>query len=327
MISDDRLLDPACKLSDVDPARLATRDEDVAVLILALHSFAADAEVADVPTWKLQPSEVVAILGGTNAVNMQNAGYFETLVTQANPNAKARFLDIAWEGDTVYRQGTVIERWRKDKFGDLAKQLTDNHVTCVVLLFGQSESLDGPHKLSDFEESFQQLVSASKQFSRRVIVVSPIPFEKSNELLPNLAARNGDLTSYVEAMRRLAKANDCEFVDVFSKLQLAKVKFPGNKLTENGLHIAPHAQRFFAEAVTRLTYRDDWESLRSHVIRKHRLWMNYWRPANWKCLYGDDGQREFGKATTGGLTLRQEWAQLPDLIRSAETEIWSEVAK
>ena len=89
-----------------------------AVFILALCSCVA-ADVADASTWKFQPSEVVAILGGTNAVNAQNAGYLETLLTQANPKTNARFLDIAWEGDTVYRQGTVIERWRKDKFGDL----------------------------------------------------------------------------------------------------------------------------------------------------------------------------------------------------------------
>ena len=118
-------------------------------------------------TFVLQPNEVVAFLGGTNVVNMQNDGHLEALLTAANSNCNPRFLDLAWEGDTVYRQGTVIERWRKDKFGDLSKQLSDLAVTCVFVQFGQSEALDGAHKRAEFAEAFDRMLTVCREGNRR----------------------------------------------------------------------------------------------------------------------------------------------------------------
>lgn len=287
----------------------------------------AGSSLAEEAAWTLRANEVVAILGGTNAVNLQNEGYFETLLTIENADGRPRFIDMAWEGDTVYRQGTVIERWREEKFGDLAKQLKDNQVTSVFLLFGQNEALDGLRRLDAFVADFESMVATCKQEARRVTIVSPIPFEKADDLQPDLTKRNDDLAAYVAAMKNLADKHECVFIDLFSVFSKRN-----EKLTSNGFHISIDGHRIVAKAmfskgVSRSeTIRVD-DSLRAAVSQKHRLWMNYWRPANWKCLYGDDGKREFGKATAGGLTLREEWSQLPEMISQSEKEIWAIAAK
>ena len=294
--------------------------------------FAALAAQAHEPI-TLKPGEVVAFLGGTNSVNMQSAGYFETALTAANPKTQAHFIDMSWEGDTVYRQGTVIERWRKDKYGDLARQLSDNKVTGVIVQFGQSEAIEGLDALGKFTAAYDELLSYCRQGDRHVLVISPTPFERmEDKFLPDLSQRNDDLAKYNEAIGQLAKRHDCKFVDLFS--HFATPRSPGpryherlkSKLTANGLHIKPDSQRRVANAITRLLgiphYDDSMAVLRESIVRKHTLWMSYWRPANWKCLYGDDGERKFGKATAGGLTLREEWKQLPELIANSEARIW-----
>ncbi len=290
--------------------------------IALLCVFTCSTVCAQDELWKLRPNEVIAMLGGTNAVNMQNAAVFETLLTIKNAEAKPRFVDLAWEGDTVYRQGTVIERWREEKFGDLANQLKENRATLIVVQFGQNEALEGALKLGEFAEAFAEFLSVCKRDDRRVIVVSPIPFEKSNELQPDLSKRNRDLAKFVAAMKELASKQDSMFVDLFSNLSKRE-----GKLTGNGMHIAPAAHRDIAEELISTKWNETFEPLREAVSHKHRLWMNYWRPANWKCLYGDDGRREFGKATAGGLTLRQEWAKLPAMISESEDGIWAMAKK
>ncbi|MFL2867108.1 MAG: hypothetical protein ACJZ8Y_18000 [Pirellulaceae bacterium] len=63
---------------------------------------------------RLEDGDVVAFLGGTNMVRSVRAGALEYYLTDAFVNAETevRFRDLSWEADTVYRLGTVKERWR-----------------------------------------------------------------------------------------------------------------------------------------------------------------------------------------------------------------------
>lgn len=290
---------------------------------------------ADEP-FQLEDDEVVALLGGTNIVNMQSAGYLETLLTLANPERRPRFLDYGWEGDTAFKQGTVIERWRKDKYGDLANQLKINGVTCVVIHFGQSESLEGSRGIDRFVQAYDDLLAKCRQREsgspRRLVVISPIPFEKTdNRFLPDLSNRNDDLAEYVAAIEKLTEQHDGHFVDLFTHFTRLR-HADASRLTDNGLHVSPAKQALVGTTSAQLLgvphdFDASHNQLRDQVVRKHTLWMSYWRPANWKCLYGDDGEREFGKATAGGMTLRQEWMQLPALIATEEATIWKTAAK
>ena len=99
--------------------------------------------------------------------------------------------------------------------------------------------------------------------------------------MPDLSRYNTGLGRYVEAMKSIADSHGALFVDLFDKAT------PG--LTDNGMHIKPQAQRVVAERMARqlgvaVPAAQELEALRIAVIEKHRLWYDYWRPANWKLL-------------------------------------------
>ena len=86
----------------------------------------------------LSQDDVVVFLGGTNMVRLQRAGHLETMLTAAHAEAPPRFRDLSWEADTVFQQGSVIERWRKDGFGARDAQLKRVGATVIVAQFGLS---------------------------------------------------------------------------------------------------------------------------------------------------------------------------------------------
>ena len=118
---------------------------------------------------------------------------------------------------------------------------------------------------------------------RQVVLISPIPFEKKPAPLPDLSTRNSDLEQYVFAIEQLAADRDCLFVNLFAEYHNLRQQ----PLTANGLHVTPAAQHVVAHSIARrlsLAPPSDAANspIRQAVIAKHRLWMDYWRPANWK---------------------------------------------
>ena len=88
---------------------------------------------------------------------------------------------------------------------------------------------------------------------------------------------------------------------------------------DNGMHVTPEAQVKVAQAIAgQLGVKPPaaavLEPLRLAVIEKHRLWYDYWRPANWKLLYGDDSRRVFTRGGKDYIPFREEWKKLLPLI-------------
>ena len=129
------------------------------------------------PVLALGKGDVVAFVGGTDLVRMQKEGRLEAALTHRFKDAKPRFRDLAWEGDTVYLQTTVGERWRRQAFGDLRGQLKKVGATVVIAQFGKIESLDGPDRLEDFTKAYDQLIDQLSADGRRVALLAPSPFE------------------------------------------------------------------------------------------------------------------------------------------------------
>ena len=70
-----------------------------ALLLLALPTFSQAQDHL-----QLAPDEVVVLMGGTNMVRLQQAGHFESILTQSFALSRPKFRDLAWEADTVFRQ-------------------------------------------------------------------------------------------------------------------------------------------------------------------------------------------------------------------------------
>lgn len=292
--------------------------------VLALMAIAVSvvqAETSD--EFQLAKNDVVVFLGGTNMLHLQRAGYLEATLTQAFSEARPTFRDLSWEADTVFRQGTAIERWRAkahfdddEGLGDLAAQLDRLGATVIIAQFGQLESLAGEVAVDDFRQAYSNLLDILQGESRRVVVLSPTPFGKtSNVHLPEQSQRNAVLASYVKATQQLATKHEVRFVDLFASGS-------NGVTTEDGMHIKQEAQSLIAAAIAEQIGIADIhaaEKLRLAIVEKHRLWYDYWRPANWKLLFGDDARRQF---TRGDVSFREEWKQLKPMIARAEERIW-----
>ncbi|MCY3927722.1 MAG: hypothetical protein OXG81_05570, partial [Acidobacteria bacterium] len=62
------------------------------------------------PPLDLGEGEVVVLTGGTDMVHLQRAGFLETILTDAFADVHPTFRDLSWEADTVFRQGSSLER-------------------------------------------------------------------------------------------------------------------------------------------------------------------------------------------------------------------------
>lgn len=292
-------------------------------LLVTLAIGVGVARAAPIDEFQLIKNDVVVFLGGTNMLHLQRAGYLEAILTQAYSEARPTFRDLSWEADTVFQQGTAIERWRAkahfdddEGLGDLTAQLDRLEATVVIAQFGQLESLAGEESLADFRQAYSTFLDKLRGESRRIVVLSPTPFGKtSNVHLPAPSRRNTVLASFVNATKQLATKHNVRFVDLFTS-------GPRDVTTEDGMHIKQDAQSLIAAVVAeRLGLPDvhPAEKLRLAIIEKHRLWYDYWRPANWKLLFGDDARRQF---TRGDVPFREEWKQLRPMIARAEERIW-----
>lgn len=270
--------------------------------------------------FSLVPDDVVVFAGGAGMVSLQRAGYFEAILTHAFANARPKFRDLAWEADTVFGLGTTIERWRKDGFGSLDDQLERLNTTVVIAQFGGLESMRGREGVTSFTAAYDGLIDAWQKQAKHIVLVSPTPFEKpSSPLIPDVSRHNADLALYVQAIAGIAARRQLIFVDLFTGTP--------EGLTDNGMHIKAEAQQYLARALAQklgvaAPTASELETLRLAVIEKHRLWYDYWRPANWKLLYGDDAERQFTRGGKDYIPFKEEWRRLIPLIAQAEQRVW-----
>ena len=282
----------------------------------------------------LRKDDVVVFLGGTNMLRLQQAGYLEAMLTLEFATQRPKFRDLSWEADTVYRQGSVVERWRRDGFrtvkglGNLEDQLKRVGATVVIAQFGQLESLDGPERLDEFIGAYERLVPIFQKQARIVLLVTPPAFERPlNPLVPRLDQHNDSLRQYSDAIAAIAERHNVGLARLGRSESKPSLRAPGTIIpfTTNGMHIGPMflktaSYQVAAKFGVSLKTRDRSDVLRQAVIEKHRLWYDYWRPANWKLLFGDDAFRQF---TRGDTPFREEWQQLLPLIEKAEGRIWT----
>ena len=135
-------------------------------------------------------------------------------------------------------------------------------------------------------------------------------------MAPDVSKHNDDLSRYIRATARIAAERQLLFVDLFAGARTG--------LTDNGMHIKAAAQPHVAFELARqlgvaVPTRDQLEPLRLAVLEKHRLWYDYWRPANWKLLYGDDARRQFTKGGESYIPFKEEWKRLLPLIDQGRT--------
>ncbi|MBC8348703.1 MAG: DUF1080 domain-containing protein [Verrucomicrobia bacterium] len=263
--------------------------------------------------FKVGKNEVIVFAGQENFVREQKAGNIESLLGLAYADKKPVFRPMAWEADTVYQQ------WRELNFGTWSEQLEAVGATMVIAQFGQMEALDGMERLPEFITAFHRLLDQFAARTKRLVLVSPMPFEKPlASHAPDMSNRNGDVVAYTNAIREIAKQRGAVFVNLSG--------LTGERRTENGVHLTGRGLKTVSRAIVG-SLEQDVESLLSKpqlntaVILKNRLWFDCWRPANWSFVYGDRVNQMYGKPGGQGSSLQAAFnAQLP-LVKSADARI------
>ena len=243
--------------------------------------------------FSLRSGDVVAMIGQENFVRDQKAGELESVLAPALSSLRPRFRPMAWEADTVY------EQWRDLHFGAWTPQLERAGVTVVMVQYGQLEALDGKRRLPEFIAAYHRLLDQFAARTRRLVLVSPIPFERPLAPdAPDLTLRNDDVAAYVSVIRDMAAQRNAVFVDLFEPFSHRP---PGAlRLTDDGLHLHADGLREVAREMVRqlgLSVPENGSAaeIRQAVVEKNRIWYDCWRPANWSFAYGDRISQPFGK--------------------------------
>ena len=229
----------------------------------------------------LHSGDTVVTLGDTNAEAMRHFGYLETSLQLTFPGAKARFRNLAWQADTIFRQQ------RPRNFGDLPTHLRDVKASIIFLHFGRAEAI-AKHSVSDFINTYSPLVESLMPITPRLVLVVPFPFEApASEHLPDLRPQNALLAEYAQLIHSLAELHGIMIVDLFTAFR--RQAKSGQRLTRDGVRLTEAGQRKVAKAITasmRLSWNEN-DELRSAIVARNQLWYRYWRPTNWAFLRGN----------------------------------------
>jgi hypothetical protein len=205
---------------------------------------------------------------------------------------------MAWPADIVYQQqrprnffGTA-----KPSYGE-ADRRKPLAVNVVFVWLGQSESLDGLAKLNDFTKAYEQTLEQLSTRTSRLVLITPVPFEDPLGLGLDVKKRNANLKHYTAAIRRLGQARKLPVVDLTSSLLGQAITRDGATLSGKGQWLAARTiavQLGLADptstiraAVTGELIPIPFEELRQTILRKNRLWRQFWLPTNWAFLYGN----------------------------------------
>lgn len=267
----------------------------------------------------LSTNEVVVFVGQENLVREQNSAALESLLAAGFADAKPRFRSMAWEADTVY------EQWRDLNFGDWADQLETADAGVVIAQFGQMEVFDGVGRIAAFETAYHRLLDRFAAQTRRLVLISPMPFEKPEAPdAPDLTARNSDVAKYAAAVEKIARARKAIFVDLYTPLTKRNPAAP--RLTHDGIHLTERGLEVVAKIIADQlgappANRVDMAALRAAIVEKNRLWFDCWRPANWSFAYGDRVSQMYGKGVGGRPSLKDSFELRRPLIDEWDARI------
>lgn len=268
----------------------------------------------------LSPNEVVVFIGQENLVREQKSGAMESMLASGFATHKPRIRFMAWEADTVYDQ------WREANFGEWPAQLHAAGATMLVVQFGQMESLDGIGRLTEFTSAYHRLLDEFAQRTRRVVLLSPLPFESPQAShAPDLLSRNADVYAYTRAIREIAVQRGAVFVDLYSPFVDSSDSRVVERLTEDGIHLTEQGlERVGAEVARQLGVdlaKVPPPGIREEIVRKNQLWFDCWRPANWSFVYGDRISQRYGRASGGLPSLKASFERQLPLLQEAERRV------
>jgi len=239
---------------------------------------------------ELKPGDHIALVGNSLADRMQHHGWLETLLVARYPRHDLVFRNLASAADEV-------ATWhRSENFGSRDEWLTRVKADVVFAFYGFNESFKGDAGLDKFKKDLEKFIKDTKaknysgKGAPRLVLFSPLANEKLNDPnMPHPSANNANLAKFTAAMAEVAKANDVQFVDVFtisSKLAGGRQPLTFNTfmLTEAGdKALAPE---IFRALIGETAPSGKLEKLRAAILEKNHEWHRRYRTVDGYNVYG-----------------------------------------
>jgi lysophospholipase L1-like esterase len=278
--------------------------------------------------WSLRDGDRVVFLGDTFVEREGDRGFIETALVAAHPEASLTFRNLGWSGDTVWAESRGVFDQPAKGYERMLALVRELKPTIVFVAYGRNESYQGEAGLAAFRTQLEKLCDdlrtaaaagaaneSVKPADVRLVLVTPHRFETADA-----DARNAALAVYSQAIRDVATAKQAGLVDLFA--QLPTTATPGQKLTENGVHLSnagyAQAARVFAAASGHASSADfaaRSDTLRKEVVAKNTLFFHRWRPANETYIF------LFRKHEQGNNAV--EIPQFDPLVEAAEQKVRS----
>lgn len=258
---------------------------------------------------ELKPGTRICLIGNSLFDRMRDDGQFEALLHQRFEKEQLVVRNLAWSADEV------ALRPRPDGFGDLNQHLTEHRADVILAAFGFNESFKGTAGVAEFETLLKAFLVELKSHHYngkappQIVLVSPTAAGKTHEQL------NTQMALYVEAMRKVAKAEGVGFADVFTDLA------PG---TTNGVHLDESGYTAFGEKLyhelTQETAPKVDAQVRAAVVEKEAKFFQYYRPLNYYYIKG-------GRAEPYGVVnFPNELEKLKQMVALRDADIWNAAA-
>ncbi len=252
------------------------------------------------------PGSRICLIGNSLFDRMRDDGQLEALLHQRFAREKLVVRNLAWSADEV------ALRPRPDGFGDLNQHLADHKADVILAAFGFNESFKGQAGVAEFETLLRAFLIELKSHryngvsAPTIVLVSPTPAEKPHEHL------NAQIKLYVEAMQRVAAAEQVGFADGFTDLTPATI---------NGVHLDRQGYAVFADRLyqqlTQETPPKLNEAVRAAVVEKEDTFFQYYRPLNYYYIKG-------GRAEPYGVVnFPGELRKLLQMVANRDQAIWA----
>ncbi len=281
------------------------------------------------PKLKLNQGDHVVYIGNTLADRMQHHAWLETYLHALHPEADLTFRNLGFSGDEV------TTRPRSANFGDPDQWMAKCEADLVFCFFGYNEALRGEADLKKFEADLAAMIEKMSQqkyngeSAPRLVIFSPIAHENlGSPHLPNGSENNRKLAMYTEAMRKICKAGNVQFVDLFSMTQelYAAAEKP---LTMNGIHLLDHGNRLVAQQVLKALYPqakipgdDEISKLREAVLDKNDYWFNRYRVVDGYNVYGGRSKLAwFGQSNAD--VMKREMEIFDVMTANRDRRVWA----
>lgn len=269
----------------------------LALFAAALLCAPPDEQPANKPNhFEFKDGDRVVWLGNTLVEREQRYGYWETALLAANEDKNVTLRNLGWSGDTVFGDARASFDFNKPNAGFdlLVKETLKHEPTVIFISYGTNESFEGKDGLPKFEKGLERLLDALKPTKARIVLFSPMQFQKSASL-PDPKPMNERLALYRDAIKALAEKRKHYFANLYDKVLVQE-----GPVSDNGIHLNEGGYQLTATLFLhtlglenpRLS-TEKLEALRKSVIAKNELFFHHWRPQNYTYLFGFR-QREQG---------------------------------